>query len=100
MTTMMKRAFGIAEGLMDTAEAYAEADAMLSDYECDGHGEASVALDNAMFDALVQAMNELDIRYWLDDEPAINPNAKYRIWVECVDKVFGGRDYYWGVCLR
>ena len=46
--------------------------------------------------AIADVMYLNGCKYWLDDEPTINPEGEYTLWVEARDKVGALHDLTWG----
>ena len=95
LNAKIKEAIDFVDFLVDEATDEAIAD---RDFEgLDGYGEASVELDNSMLGTYIGALEALDIRYWLDEVPTINPERKYKLWVYCTAKLYGGYELVWGL---
>lgn len=96
MTTTTK-IFSLCEALVDSAEFLADDELCENDLCCDSRGKAEITLPQGQLDLVCQAMEELDVPFWLDEQPKVNPNSRYRLWVSCTDHLFGGRDLFWGL---
>ena len=67
-------------------------------YETGECGRSSIELSNISKEALTEIANimtEFGCDYWLCDEPAANPERKYRLWVS-VDR-YELLHYTWGL---
>ena len=83
--------------LIDAAEEAYAAEVEADEYEVQQSASADVSLEEICERSDIPELNryleEKGIPFWLLDEPKVNPDKKYRVWIN----ITKGGEYRWGL---